>query len=62
MTNNLLQETINEHVQNELWYKTEKGYYRLTEKGWNTISTKVRLGKTYEEYLVLARQDGSGDV
>lgn len=59
---NVLQETTNEHVENGLWYRTEKGYYRLTEKGWTETSPKVRMGKTYEEYIVLARQDGSGDV
>lgn len=41
---------VEEHIKNRMWYKTPKGYYRLTEKGWNNISTKVRLGTSYQDY------------
>lgn len=43
-------DVVEENIKNGIWYKTVKGYYRLTEKGWNTLSPKVRLGTNYQDY------------
>lgn len=43
-------DVVEEHIKNGKWYETVRGYYRLTEKGWNDISPKVRLGTSYQDY------------
>ena len=44
---------IEEKFANGEWYKTEKGYYRYTEKGWNKADPRFRKGKDYPDYLRL---------
>lgn len=52
------EDPVDYFVKNGYWFKTRKGYYRLTEKGWNEINPKVRLGQNYKEYLNLTKDEG----
>lgn len=59
-TTKIKEDPIDYYVRNGLWFKTQKGYYRLTKKGWDDINPKVRLGQTYEEYLELVKKADEG--